>query len=149
VERLPWLGCHADGQRGEVSLIGRAPVKARVRSAAVVEVEIAANRFAGLGHAVVDAEIHLLVFDAAPQPLDEDVVSPRTFAVNADRDAVLDQPAGERGARDCEPWSVSKFSGLPCSSASSNVSTQNAASMVIDTRHDRTRRLNQSSTTVR
>jgi hypothetical protein len=24
VERLPWLGCHADGQRGEVSLIGRA-----------------------------------------------------------------------------------------------------------------------------
>ena len=50
----------------------------------------------------------------------------------------------------CEPWSVLKISGLPCfTSASSNVSTQNAASMVIDTRHDRTRRLNQSSATAR
>jgi hypothetical protein len=29
----------------------------------------------GLGHAVIGPEIHLLVFDAAPQPLDEDVVS--------------------------------------------------------------------------
>jgi hypothetical protein len=55
--RLKWLGCHADGQRGDVSLdgqrgdvslIGRALVKARVRSAAVVEVEIATDRFAGL-----------------------------------------------------------------------------------------------------
>ena len=34
-----------------------------------------------------------------------------------------------------KPWSVLKISGLPCfASASSNVSTQNAASMVIDTR---------------
>jgi hypothetical protein len=48
----------------------------------------------------------------------------------------------------CEPWSVLKISGLPCvASGSSNVSTQNAAFIVIETRHDRTRRLNQSSTT--
>jgi len=33
--------------------------------------------------------------------------------------------------------------------ASSSVSTQNAASIVIDSRHDSTRRLNQSSTTAR
>ena len=69
---------------------------ARVRSAPIVEVEIAANRCAGLGHAVVGPEIHLLVFHAAPQPLDEDIVSPRTFAVHADRDAVLDQQVGEK-----------------------------------------------------
>jgi len=50
----------------------------------------------------------------------------------------------------CEPWSVLLISGLPClASASSNVSTQNADSMVVDTRHDRTRRLNQSSTTAK
>ena len=75
----------------------------RVRSAPIVEVEIAANRCAGLGHAVVGPEIHL-VFHAAPQPLNEDVVSPctfavhadRDFAVHADRDAVLDQQAGEK-----------------------------------------------------
>ena len=39
-----------------------------------------------------------MVFDAAPQPLDEGVVSPRISAVHADRDAVLDQQASERGA---------------------------------------------------
>jgi hypothetical protein len=38
-------------------LIGCAPVKTRVRSAAVVEVEITADRCAGLGHAVVGFEI--------------------------------------------------------------------------------------------
>src|SRR5262249_56897170 len=48
------------------------------------------------------------------------------------------------------PLTVLKISGLPClASASSNVSTQNDASIVIDTRHDRTRRENQSSTTAR
>ena len=42
------------------------------------------------------------------------------------------------------------MSGLPClANASSSVSTQNAASMVIDSRQDSTRRLNQSSTTAR
>jgi hypothetical protein len=50
----------------------------------------------------------------------------------------------------CEPWSVLKTSGLPWRAmASSSVSTQKAASMVIDSRHDNTRRLNQSSTTAR
>ena len=48
------------------------------------------------------------------------------------------------------PWSVLKMSGLPWRArASSRVSTQNAASIVIDKRHDSTRRLNQSSTTAR
>jgi hypothetical protein len=50
----------------------------------------------------------------------------------------------------CEPWSVLKICGLPCfTNASRSVSTQNAASIVIDTRHDSTRRLAQSSTTAR
>ena len=48
------------------------------------------------------------------------------------------------------PWSVLKMSGLPWRArASSSVSTQNAASIVIESRHDSTRRLNQSSTTAR
>lgn len=43
-----------------------------------------------------------------------------------------------------------KISGLPQSAnASSSASMQNAASIVIDTRHDNTRRENQSSTTAR
>jgi hypothetical protein len=74
VGRLPGLGCHAEGQRVEVGVIGCHAVKARMRTAVIVEVEIAANRTAGVGHAVVSSEIQLLVFDAAPQSLDEDVV---------------------------------------------------------------------------
>ena len=71
-----------------------------MRPAVIVEIEIAADRRAGLGHAVVGSEIHLLVFDAAPQPLNEDVVAPRALSVHADRDAILDQHAGERHARE-------------------------------------------------
>src|SRR5258706_12594281 len=66
MEPLPGLGCHAEWQRGEVSLIGCHAFKARMRSAAVVEVEIAADRRAGLADAVVGPQINLLVFDAAP-----------------------------------------------------------------------------------
>jgi hypothetical protein len=35
VERLPGSGCYAEGQRGEVGVIGCGAVKARVRPAAV------------------------------------------------------------------------------------------------------------------
>jgi len=67
---------------------------------AVVEVQISADRYEGLGHAVVAFEINLLVFDAAPQPLDEDVVASRALVIHADRNAVLDRHAGERGTRE-------------------------------------------------
>src|SRR5215468_5709382 len=46
-------------------------------------------------------------------------------------------------------WASVPVKATPVASASSNVSTQNAASIVIDTRHDSTRRLNQSSTTAK
>jgi hypothetical protein len=43
---------------------------------AIIEVEVTANRRTGLADAVVGSQIHLLVLDAAPQPLDEYVVAP-------------------------------------------------------------------------
>ena len=66
-----------------------------MRSAAVVEVQVAADRSAGLADAAVGLEMNLLVFDAAPQPLDEDIVPPSAFAVHADRNAVVGERAGE------------------------------------------------------
>jgi hypothetical protein len=62
---------------------------------ALVEVEIAADRGAGIRHPVVGAQINLLVFDAAPQSLDEHVVAPGALAVHADRNAVGGEHAGE------------------------------------------------------
>jgi len=102
-----------------------------MRSAAIVEVEIAAHRCARLADAVVGSQIDLLVFDAVPQPLDEYVVPPSPFSVHADRDAVVGEHAGEgRAPVNCEPWSVLKISGLPCfSKASCSVSTQKSPAM--------------------
>src|SRR5450631_2601293 len=66
-----------------------------MRPATVVEVEVAPDRCTRLGRGVVGSEIHFLVFDAAPQPLDEDIVPPGALAVHADGDPVFDQHASE------------------------------------------------------
>ena len=69
-------------------------------SPVVVEVQVVAERGAGVADAVVGSQIHLLIFDAAPQPLDEHVVSPGAFAVHADCNAVAGEHAGEGRARE-------------------------------------------------
>ena len=66
-----------------------------MRPAAIIKVEVSADRCAGLADAVVGSQIHLLVFDAAPQPLDEDVVPPG-------RDRV-DYPSGTKLSRASRP----------------------------------------------
>src|SRR3974390_2220771 len=78
------LGCRAEGQRGEVGLIGCRAVKARMWAPAGVEGGVTGGRSARFAHAVVGSQIGLLVFDAAPQPLDEAVVPPSALAVHAD-----------------------------------------------------------------
>src|SRR4030081_3195257 len=66
-----------------------------MRSSPVVKVEIPTNRASCLADGFVGSQIDLLVFDAAPQPLDEHVVPPGAFAVHADGDAVAGEQAGE------------------------------------------------------
>ena len=61
----------------------------------IVEIEPTANTGFGLGHTRIGVEVDLLVFEAAPQPLDEDVVHAPALAVHADGDAVILQRAGE------------------------------------------------------
>src|SRR3954452_25529624 len=95
VEPLPGSSRRDLRQPGGVGSIRRLPVKARVRSAGIVEAEIPADRGAGLGDRVVSSEVDLLVLDRSPEPLDEDVVAPGTLAVHADGDAVPGQHARE------------------------------------------------------
>src|SRR3954463_3032979 len=73
---LPGLGCHGLGQPIEVGLVRRLPVKAGVGSPSIVEGQVPADRGPGLADPVVGPEIHLLVLDRSPEPLDEDVVAP-------------------------------------------------------------------------
>lgn len=69
-----------------------------MRSPAVVEGEIPADRGARVGHAGIGAQLDLLVFDRFPDALDEDVVAPGALAVHADLDARADQQGGELAA---------------------------------------------------
>ena len=55
----------------------------------VVEVQISADASACLGHSLVGMEVDFLVFDRTPEPLDEDIVSPRTLAIHRDGDLRL------------------------------------------------------------
>src|SRR3954453_18777890 len=66
-----------------------------MRSAAVVEAEIPADRGAGLGDRVVSSQVDLFVLDRSPEALDDDVVAPGTLAVHTDRDPVPGQHTGE------------------------------------------------------
>jgi hypothetical protein len=91
-------GCQAVWRLVEVGLIRSGVVKALVRSTAIVEVEMPADRGAGLADVVVGSQLHFFIFDAAPQPLDEHVVALSPFAVHADGDVVLGEHADEGGA---------------------------------------------------
>src|SRR4029077_7843245 len=133
--------CHEQRQVVEVGAIRRSGGKPRMRPFGVIEVQIPPERSTCLADTVIGVQIDLLIFDRPPQPLDKDVVAPRTAAIHADRDRVLQQQAG---------GSVLKISGRPyLANASSTASRQNSTSIVIDSRQARTRRLNQSTTAAR
>ena len=61
----------------------------------VVKVQPGADTGLGFGHGRIGMEVDLLVFEAAPQPLDEDVVHAPALAVHADGDPVPLEGAGE------------------------------------------------------
>ena len=81
MERLPRLGCHADGQRVEGGLVRFLTVKARVRPSAVVEVQIAADRLSRFADIIVGPQVDRLIFDAAPQSFNEHIVPPGVSVV--------------------------------------------------------------------
>jgi hypothetical protein len=66
-----------------------------MRAPMIVKGQIASDRAARRADAIVGSQADLLVFDASPQALDENVVSPDASAVHADRDAMLQQHAGK------------------------------------------------------
>src|SRR6516165_4917926 len=78
-----------------VNLPRRPITKALVLALLVVENEPAANASPGLAYRRIGVEVDLLVFEAAPQPLDKDVVHAATLAVHADHDLMGLQNAGE------------------------------------------------------
>ena len=56
-----------------------------MRSAPVVERQIATKTATRLRDASVGPEVNFLVFDRPPEPFDKDIVAPRALAIHADR----------------------------------------------------------------
>ena len=124
----------------------------------VVEVEPSADAGLRLGDRRIGVEVDLFVFEAAPQPLDEDVVHAAAPRFREGR--LLPSMLIATSCRfrvpvksslvNWLPWSVLKISGPPYrTSASSSASTQKSAPSVLDSRHASTARLTQSMTTTR
>src|ERR1700730_14119862 len=78
-----------------IDLPRRAVTKALMLAFVVVEAEPGANPRLGLGNALIGIEVDFLVFEAAPEPLDEDVVHAAALAVHADHHPVPLQCPGE------------------------------------------------------
>ena len=64
----------------------------------VVKLQPGADTGLGFGHGGIGMEVDLLVFGAAPQSLDKDVVRASALAVHADRDPTMLEHAGEFAA---------------------------------------------------
>ena len=91
----PWAVAANGSRTGR----GRHPVKTRVRSTAIVELEVLADRYSRFRDRVVRLEVDLLVLHRFPQPLHEHVVAPGALAIHADADAVVPEQTRERLTR--------------------------------------------------
>src|SRR5215471_19108174 len=78
-----------------VNLSRRAIAEALVLALVIVEIEPSTNASLGFGDCRISVKVDLLVFEAAPQSLDKDVVHAPAFAVHADHDAMPLQRAGK------------------------------------------------------
>ena len=145
--RCPHVHNHFVGEAHSVAPDAhRRPVAERlVWAPAIVESEPlrdAGMRFAAVG---IVLQIDVLIFERAPQPLDEDVVHAAPASVHRDSNASIFENAGESRARELAALIAVEISGGPeRARASSRASTQNDASIVFDSRHDNTARLAQS-----
>src|SRR5436853_5123277 len=83
---------HIHGHSAFVGLARCAVAQALVLALLVIKAEPGADAGLGLGDTGIGVEVDLLVFEAAPQPLDEDVVH---VAAHADGDRVALQGVGE------------------------------------------------------
>ena len=64
----------------------------------VVEAEVAVEAVVGIRDRLIVVQVHLLPFDRAPEPLDEDVIEGASPSIPTDLDTRLFQPPGIGGA---------------------------------------------------
>src|SRR3954464_5714365 len=121
-----------------------------MRALCIVEGKVTRQRRPCFTNTVIGPQINLFIFHRPPKALDKNVVAPGATAIHAHGDRVLQQQPSE--GRTCELGTligVENFRPPYLASASSTASRQKSTSMVIDSLHESTRRLNQSTTAAR
>lgn len=83
----------------DIDRIGRPIAQRLVRTVVVVERDVLRQTERQLGNRGLSLQVHVLMFNAAPQPLDKDVVQRPPASVHADGNAIPLEPARERRAR--------------------------------------------------
>src|SRR5262252_4110936 len=78
-----------------VQIRRRSVLQALMRAFVIVELEVTADARPSLRHQPVIPQVHLFVFQRAPQSFDEDVVQTSPAPVHADSDIPFFQHAGE------------------------------------------------------
>lgn len=68
-----------------------------MRTATIVEINIASKSLANLGNGLVAVQVNFFVFDGFPESLNEDVVSPTALAIHSDPNSVLLNQADKGG----------------------------------------------------
>src|ERR1700759_971214 len=82
----------------------RRPITQRlVETLLVVKTQPAANALARLRNRAISFDEHVLIFQAAPQPLDKDVVEEPPFPIHADPDTARFQFIEEARAGELDP----------------------------------------------
>jgi len=71
-----------------------------MQTLSIVEPEISAQADDGLGHGFVIFDVDVFVFDAAPEPFNEDVIQRTASPVHTDGDLALFENPGEYIARE-------------------------------------------------
>ena len=121
-----------------------------MRSASNVKIKIPAQSFSCLRHRFISMHVHFLILHASPQAFHKHVVPPTALAVHADGNAIAAQCLGE-----CVTGELAAVIGIEYLrptynvSASSNASRQKSVVIVMETRHESTRRVAQSKTAAR
>ena len=61
----------------------------------IVKRDIAAQIAPDMGNVIIGMQIHFLILDAAPEPLNEHIVTPASLTIHADPDTMLPEQSGK------------------------------------------------------
>ena len=136
-------GCFPQAVCLEVNIIRRPSAKRLMRPRAVVEAGVSLQPGSGIGEGIVRPQLDLLIFDAAPQALDEHIVEPAALAVHADTNAGVLESDGEGAAGELAARVGVEDPRRP-EAPKGFVQGINAEVRVLESRQDSTSRLSQS-----